>query len=151
MQGSTWINFFRRIPVNLHDSLALTVTTGAEIVLQGIIKLDDDFAIMRGRLSGTTEGARVVVIPYSMMVSIAFNRRMTDAEVQQVFGEAGPMAAPIPLAPAGAEPSPKEEQPEEPATVAPAVAPAAQAMPSKTMLLAKLRARLAEGGGQGGR
>lgn len=149
MQGSTWISFFQRIPVNLHDCLALTVSTGAEIVLQNIIKLEVDFAIVRGRLAGTMEGARVVVIPYGMMVSIAFNRKLSDADIQQIFGEAGPMAAAVELTPAGAETPQPAEEPEEPAPTAPV--PTAAAMPSKTMLLAKLRQRLAEGGGQGGR
>lgn len=148
MQGTSWIEFFRRVPVNLHDCLALTVTTGAEIVIQRIIKLEDDFAIMRGRMAGTQDGGRVVVIPYTQLVSVALNRRMTDAEVQAVFGASTPMAAAIDLAAVADAPAAEEAPAEEPgaAEEEPAeAAPARSAMPSKSVLLAKLRARLAGG------
>lgn len=154
MQGTTWISFFRRVPVNLHDCMAITMTTGAEIVLQSVVKLDVDFAILRGRMAGTTDGARVTIIPYNMMVSVAFNRRMTDAEVQKVFGAGGPMAAAMELGTAGGEAAaseaapeatPPEPEPAPPPAPPPVKPPVGGPMPSKTMLLAKLRARLAEG------
>jgi hypothetical protein len=157
MQGTSWISFFRRIPVNLHDCLALTVTTGAEIVLQRIVKLEDDFAIVRGRMAGTQDGGRVVVLPYALLVSVAFNRRMTDVEVQAIFGEATPMAAPIDLSAVAdaaiAEPAP-EETPAEDAAVEEEARPTPAKppiMPSKSVLLAKLRARLADGNNQHGK
>jgi hypothetical protein len=159
MQGNSWIAFFRRVPVNLHDSLAITVTTGSEIVIQSIVRLDEDFAIFRGRLAGTQDNGRIVILPYTQLVSVAFNRHLKDADVEVIFGAATPMAAPIELsigdAPLGHEEKPTEEPvAEEPvATRAPAATPAPvrPAMPSKSILLAKLRARLADGGGSGSR
>jgi hypothetical protein len=162
MQGTNWVQFFSRIPVNLHDCLALTMSTGAEIVLQRIVKLDEDFAVVRGRMAGTQDGGRVVVIPYNMMVSVAFNRRMMDKEVYAIFGPPGQMAAAMEFSPAD-DPDAARKPTEEPETEAPTVsAPAAPvnppapappplAMPSKTILLAKLRARLAENHGQIGK
>lgn len=152
MQATNWINFFRRIPLNLHDSVALTMMSGAEIVLQTLIKIDADFLVVRGRMAGTTDLARVVVVPYSMLLTVAFNRRMSDAEAKQIFAGGGvPLAAeePAPAVDEAAAPAAEEpaaEEPKVPAETAPVNAPAPPpAMPSKSLLLAKLRARLAEG------
>lgn len=157
MQGTSWIAFFRRVPVNLHDSLALTVTTGSEIVIQSIVRLDDDFAIFRGRLAGTQDNGRVVIVPYTQLVSVAFNRHLKDADIEAIFGASTPMAAAIELTNAADEPLGHEETaPAEPAAAEPtappppAVSPPVRpSMPSKSILLAKLRARLADGGSQG--
>src|SRR3712207_5471743 len=98
MQGNTWIELFRRIPANLHDSLALTLTNGMEIVIQRILKLDPDFAVLRGRMAGTQDQGRVVIVPYHQFLSIAFGKRMTDPEVVAIFGKSQTtFAAPIEL------------------------------------------------------
>jgi len=155
MQSTSWIDLFRRLPSNLHDALALTVTTGAEIIIQGIVKLEPDFAILRGRMAGTQDNGRVVILPYSQLVSVAFQRHLKDNDIQTIFGASGPMAPPIELS-NGSEPlaAATEQEPEEasvPGDEAPVNPVPRPSMPSKSILLAKLRARLAEGNGAGGR
>ena len=162
MQGPSWISLFERIPTTLHDTLAITLATGAEILMQSMLRLESDFAILRGRMSGSTDAGRVLIIPYDQIVNLAFTKRMLEPEVQAVFGKT--LESPTALngtAPAGAEaavaagPSPVEVP--RPAGVAPTsvsrtTAPAAAAgtgqppPPSKSILLARLRARLAEQG-----
>ena len=60
MQGASWIALFERIPAKLHDTLALTLVTGAEIIMQSLLRLESDFAIMRGRMAGSTDAGRVI-------------------------------------------------------------------------------------------
>ena len=59
MQGPSWIALFERIPVKLHDQLALTLSTGAEILMQSVLRLESDFTIIRGRMSGSTDAGRI--------------------------------------------------------------------------------------------
>jgi hypothetical protein len=149
MQGTSWINFFRRIPENVQDTLALTVTTGGEIIVQRLVKLDPEFVVLRGRMAGSLDPGRLVVLPYGQLVTVAFTRRMSDADAEAIFGAATPGAAPIALSPAG------EGSGDVPGELAAEDADAdgeeangsaaKPAMPSKSILLAKLRARLAEG------
>src|SRR4051794_19517135 len=154
MLGNTWINLFRRIPANLHDNLALTLTNGMEIVIQRILKLDSDFAILRGRMAGTQDQGRVVVVPYQQFLSVAFTKRMTDPEALAIFGNSTTtFAEAIVLSGANDPDAPLTDgasEPEAEDTVndgAPEVnAPARPEMPSKSILLAKLRARLTEQG-----
>jgi hypothetical protein len=152
MQGTSWITLFRRIPANLHDGLILSLTTGSEVVVQRFIKLDPDVMLLRGRMAGTQDSGRVVILPYSYLVAINFTRRIGDAEVETIFGKnTQPFAANITLSPAGEE----DEKPEmadlehEPALAnghAEAAPGVRAALPSKAELLAKLRARLGDAG-----
>jgi hypothetical protein len=147
MQGSAWIALLRRIPADLHNSLALGLVTGDEVVVQQLIRLEEDFVIVRGRMSGSTAEGRVMAVPYAHMTLVALNKRMSEPEVQKLFGKG------LPTAPLVVEDGPEETRaPAEPmpAAVEPAVAAPAEAArpkpvpPSKSMLLARLRERLAE-------
>lgn len=156
MQGDAWIALFHRIPLNLHDGLILSLTTGAEIVLQKFVKLEADYAILRGRMAGTQDNGRVVILPYSNIVTINVTRRLLEAEIDAIFGKEGQaFAASVPLTvAASAESSGGGDTPLDTADVvaeaANAAAPPKPAMPSKTALLAKLRARLNETNRAGG-
>jgi hypothetical protein len=168
MQGTAWVGLFRRIPASLHDCLVVMTTTGQEIVLQRIIRLERDFLVALGRLSGSTDQAKVLVLPFDQMTYLSFGKKLTDEELQGALGNAD-------LAVANAAASevtetPAEEivdMPREPAFASEAAAPTPQpaagaaaatpqpaagapakpvpkkAPPSKTVLLARLRERLA--------
>ena len=143
-----WIAMFRRIPADLQDGLSLGLTTGMEIVVLKIIKLEPDFLILRGRVSGTQDEGRIVFIPYGELTYVAIKRELKDAEVETLFGAgAGPAAIDLPPAPAdAAEPQPAAEEAtvsEAESAVNPAKKPAAV---SRSALLAKVRDRLKESG-----
>lgn len=87
MQSNSWVSLFRRIPVNLHNTLAVSVITGSEIVLQDILRIEAEFLIVRGRLAGTNDTGRVVILPYANIINLSFTKRMTEQEVQGVFGQ----------------------------------------------------------------
>jgi hypothetical protein len=149
MQGAGWIELFRRIPENLHDSIALGLSTGNEMVVQNLLRLDEQFMVMRARVAGSNDGGRVVILPYGYIVSIAFNRKMSVDEVQEVFGESQ-FANAVWSNEDGAPPPEKPAAPANGAAAAPAPAAAAAATPakpgtlSKSILLARLRERLAD-------
>ena len=88
MLGPSWINLLGKIPVTLQDSVALTlVFTGAEILMQSVLRLESDFAIIRGRMSGSTDAGRVIILPYDQLVNLAFTKRMLEPEVVAIFGQ----------------------------------------------------------------
>ncbi len=158
MQASdSWIAMFRRIPSNLHDTLSLGLTTGSEIVVQKIIRLEPDFMIIRGRVAGTQDSGRIVMIPYAELTYVAIQRFLKDPEVEAIFGkgerwavaemvlsstEGAPLGDPIEETPAAEVASVDEPPP----VVNPAKKPETT---SKTALLAKLRDRLKDGGSAG--
>jgi hypothetical protein len=167
MQSADWIDLFRRIPESHHDSLMLTTTIGTEIVLQRLIRLEGDFLIAQGRMAGSTDQGKMLVLPYDKLTYLAFNKKMTDAEMSVVLGGPGSAVqfsqAQVPVANANGQATPEAEMetpaPEPPKSTqeAPAAAVAENphssraALPSKTMLLARLRQRLAGETGKPGK
>jgi hypothetical protein len=144
--NQAWIAMFRRIPADLEDTLALGLTTGAEIVVQKVIKLEPDFMIVRGRVAGTQDNGRIVLVPYGELAYVAIQRFLKDPEVEAIFGKGAPASVvSLPAESARAEPSlPADDSaPKEP----PAAKPPEQV--SKAMLLAKLRDRLKDAGQAG--
>lgn len=149
--NQAWIAMFRRIPANLQDTLALGLTTQTEIVVQKIVKLDPDFMLIRGRLAGTQDAGRVMLIPYPQLAFVALIRDLKDADVEAIFGKGAPAAvADLPESAASEESKPTPAAPPEDATLS---IPAAAVNPpkkpeavSKTVLLAKLRERLKDAG-----
>lgn len=135
-----WVALFRRIPANLHGALLLGTVSGAEVLVQKIVKLESEFIIMRGRLSGTQDNC-VMMLPYGQLTFVTITRVLKDPEVEAIFGKGAPSAlADLPTPAAGEEPAAEEAAPtEEPA---PAVEPAKKPAVSKSALVAKLRDRL---------
>ena len=157
MQGSGWIGLFKQIPSNLHDALALGLSTGIEIVVQQLLRLDDEFMVLRGRTAGSNDGGRIIILPYGHLVSIAFNRRMMATEVEQIFGPSQFEAPKKSEYDDGDEPL--TEQAESPPADKPADKPSDKKTPlpnggkkpgdpqkiSRSILLARLRERLQQG------
>jgi len=181
MQGSAWLAVLGRIPALKHDCLVIVTTTGAEIVLREIVRVENDFMILRGRMAGSTDDGRVIILPFDQVTYFAFNKLLPEPEIQAMFGKSAPTvqwtnvqapaaetAAPLPAPPEPAVPefaAPPEahaptadaqgadaprsagDGPAAPAAVDGKAAPK-PAHPSKSLLLARLRARLAnEDGG----
>jgi hypothetical protein len=159
MQSADWIDLFRRIPPSQHDCLMLTTTIGTEIVLQRLIRLEQDFLIAQGRMAGSTDQGKMLMLPYDKLTYIAFNKKMTDAEMHQVLGSStasaefaatqantnGEMAPEVEMepAPSGLETHPPPVAPPPPPPPPPTGNPSRALPPSKTVLLARLRQRLA--------
>jgi hypothetical protein len=157
MESGVWIAFFRRIPSSQHDALTLTTTIGTEIILQRFVRLERDFMIVKGRQSGSQDQAQVHVLPYNQIALVTFTKKMTDGEIQEAVGSpgaAGQLAEPddFALPQAANEPAAAEAAPAppvaEPTNAGPPAASAKTALPSKSVLLARLRQRLAAEGGK---
>jgi len=92
MQGSGWLSVLGRIPVQKHDCLVIVTTTGAEIVLREIVRVENDFVILRGRMAGSTDEGRVIILPFDQVAYFAFNKLLPEAEMQAMFGKSATSA-----------------------------------------------------------
>jgi len=104
MQGAGWIDLIRRIPAKMRDSLCFATVNGSEIMSQDILRLDREFVLMRGRMAGSQEVGKIIILPYDQIVNIAVNRILKDEDVQNIFGKASPL--PVPVEAAVADPDP---------------------------------------------
>jgi len=93
MQGPAWIALFRRIPPELHEVFALVLTTGVEILLSSIIRLERDFAVIRGRMSGSMDAGRIIIVPFDQINFLAINKKVTEPDAAAIFDK--PIQPPV--------------------------------------------------------
>jgi hypothetical protein len=101
MLARTWIALFRHIPPDHHPRFSLVTVNGTEISIQLILRLEADFAIIKGRLSGSQEAGRVFFIPYSSIDTFSFTSPVRETDVNDLFGTLTfdePVAEPEPAA-----------------------------------------------------
>ncbi len=91
-------------PPALRENLSLTTSTGAEIALQNIVRADRDYLVIRGRVTGTTEGHGLFIIPFDRLSHLSFPKSVNEAEVRALFEQAGQVPAIAPSA-TGLEPT----------------------------------------------
>ena len=92
MQSRAWIKLFQRIPPESHEILALLTSSGTEISIQTVLRLEEDFVLIKGRLSGTTDGGRVFFIPYDQIDYLGVTKEMRESEIGALLGEAPSLA-----------------------------------------------------------
>jgi hypothetical protein len=153
MQGRTWIKLLQRIPPEQHDTLAITTTTGTEISIQTVFRMEDDLMIIRGRMSGTTDLGRVFFIPYDQINYLTITREVRETEIRALLGDAPKLApavqrildtpSPSQLEIEEAQPAPPPAPVPEaaPTTPVPVKAGANLSIPRRSGLIARLRAR----------
>jgi hypothetical protein len=93
MQNHDWIELFRLIPAEQHNTLVLTTLSGVDLSVDVIIRSELNYVVFRGRVCGNTDEGRVFFLPYRQIDFLQINRQVKEAEVRELFG------------------SPEEEQP----------------------------------------
>lgn len=148
MQAAAWVELLRRIPADQYDKLMLVVGNGLNINLQGVLRTEGDYLVIRGRLSASTEGGRVFFVPYDQIGLIGYREAVPEAEIAALFGS--PAATDTKRSSLEATPVPSEAagdsgQPDTP-PVLPRPTPTPTLTPAKSALLERLRrARLGQG------
>src|SRR5438128_12458692 len=92
MQSRTWIKLLQRIPADKHEMLAITTSSGTEVSIQMVLRLEEDFVLIKGRLSGTTDLGRVFFIPYDQINFLGVTKEVRESEISALLGEAPKMA-----------------------------------------------------------
>jgi hypothetical protein len=158
MNGSAWIPLLRRIPADQVEKLCLVTTTGTELSLQSIVRMEEEFLVVRARISGSSDTGRAFFIPYDQVNFLGFTKSVREEEVQALFdgpGQYVPVARVVPdlpgmdHQPAHVPPEATPVQPPPPAAPPPTPAADARPLPTKSKVLANLRARLKSGPGSG--
>jgi hypothetical protein len=74
MHASGWIDLVRTIPSELHASLTFLMQNHAEINSQNVVRLVEQFIVLRGRLAGSTDGGMIFFLPYDQITAISVNK-----------------------------------------------------------------------------
>jgi hypothetical protein len=167
MFDALWPHIIQRIPEAHQHALAVVTTTGTELVVQQIFKLEREFMVVRARTAGTMDTGRVIIVAYSQIDYLAFNNKLGEAEVADMFNEPFPEVTPAATSKSSSRPTLAPPTPKPATAISTAASSAmiaastastplpattdsgdgAAAKPgqiSKSVLLARLRERLAE-------
>src|SRR5947209_19917615 len=96
MQSAAWAELLRLIPPALRENLSLTTSTGAEIALQNIVRADRDYIVIKGRVTGTTDGIGLFIIPFDRLSHLTFQKSVSEADVRALFEGMGQSPAVAP-------------------------------------------------------
>jgi hypothetical protein len=136
MQSSSWIDMLRRFPPELQDILILRTSSGMEVNIQEIIRMEGDYLVIRGRPVGSTDAGQPFFVPYDQINYVRLNRALKIPELLALYGEppaaAAAAAAPAPEVAAATAPEaglPPAEESAVPAPEAPTAAPAPAPVP----------------------
>jgi hypothetical protein len=133
MHDAAWVKLLRHIPASEQSNLLVVTTSGREIAIQGLLRIDPECVALRGRLAGSTDAGRIFFVPYSQIDYFGFQQPLKEAEFHELFGNLESLSA---------EPPPAAPQPAEPVLPAPAqLTPARAPGAIKSVVLEKFRAR----------
>lgn len=87
MQSDLWIDLLRKIPTEYQDKLVLVSSVGLEISLQSVLRTEEHYVVLRGRLAGTNEVGRIFFVPYDQINFLGIQKVVKASEVHAMFGE----------------------------------------------------------------
>jgi hypothetical protein len=147
MLNDMWAWLLRRVPVEQHNQLMIVTSSGIEIAVQTLLRVEADFIAIKGRLAGSQDAGRVFFIPYANIDYFGFQRDVRETEFDDMFGT-GSLSVPVTAdalavdAVAAAPPAPVLPSP---ATEVPVAASVSQKtpLPLKSEVLERFRSRIA--------
>ena len=93
MKDNDWIELIRLIPEDQQNKLVLTTMTGIDLNVEIILRLEENYVVFRGRISGITDEGRVFFVPYRQIDYMQVNRQVKEAEIHQMYGDEPPAEA----------------------------------------------------------
>lgn len=87
MTVEQYIKLFKSLPEAETEMLMIAMNNGMEIAVQRIMRYEDHYMLVRGRLGGTEEGELIFLVDYCNITFVYFLRPIADARVQEIFGE----------------------------------------------------------------
>ncbi|MCX7664987.1 MAG: hypothetical protein N2112_05525 [Gemmataceae bacterium] len=86
MTNQEWIELFKRVPPEDLTSLVVVLKSRAEITVDTIVKFEPNYAIIRGRLAGTTDEGRGFIIPYDQLEYFRIEQFTKTSQLEKYGG-----------------------------------------------------------------
>ena len=87
MTTSAWLQLLPNLPQSWKDSLVVKTISGTELSVQSIVRIDESFIVIRGRVAGTTEQGQVYFVPIDRIETICIQRPPKEDEMQKTLNE----------------------------------------------------------------
>ena len=86
MESGEWKALLTLIPEEHQNHLVVMTTAGTEINIQTVLRLEEKYLVLRGRLAGTTDMGRIFFLPLDRLDYLAFQRALTEEEILAILG-----------------------------------------------------------------
>jgi hypothetical protein len=140
MQGHVWYRLLRHVPAEHHHQLMLVTVAGTEIAFQSILRIEEEFLVIKGRLAGSQDAGRVFFMPFRSIDYLGFQNAMREEEFEALFGNLTFVDSQTP--PPLAQPEPEPEAAAEPEASQAPVGPSNKTpLPIKSAVLERFRSR----------
>jgi len=104
MTTSSWLQLLPKLPQSWKETLVVKTVNGTELSVQAIIRVDESFLVVRGRVAGTTEQGQVYFVPIEKLETICIQKQPKDDEMKQTLVEIfGPVVIDVPKLPVNPE------------------------------------------------
>ena len=123
MTAVDWMDMLRLVPEAERTKLVIVLVNGTELCVDTIVRYEESFVVMRGRVGGQVEEARGFFVPYDQMLYLRLDRVMRVEELQAyVTGPGAAQVVETPLPPPAEVPLVPAEQAAPPMPTDPATA-----------------------------
>jgi hypothetical protein len=90
MHPSGWISLVQTVPPEFHDNLSVFLLNGVELSVQAILRMEEQFVVLRGRVMGSTDAGLVYFVPYEQITCLGYSKTVKE-EVVQAWFQDGPI------------------------------------------------------------
>ena len=86
MDNLAWVAILQAIPADKMNQFTIVISGNTEITLQSVLRFDRDFAVFKGRLSGSQDAGRVFFVPYHHIIELGTLYPIKDEDYEAIFG-----------------------------------------------------------------
>jgi hypothetical protein len=86
MHSSAWAAVFRHIPAEQQNEFSVVTAAGTEISVASLLRVEEDFVVIKGRLSGSQDAGRVFFLPYANIDYLGYTNPVKDEDFEALFG-----------------------------------------------------------------
>jgi hypothetical protein len=105
MDNLAWVAILQAIPAEKMNQFTIVISGNTEITLQSVLRFEREFAVLKGRLSGSQDAGRVFFVPYVHMINLGTLYPIKDEEYEAIFGNLTIPTSPLRLSTVAVAPS----------------------------------------------
>jgi hypothetical protein len=87
MRREDFVNLFERLPIEEHARTQIVMRANVNISVDTLIRLEEAYAVIRGREAGNQDEGRAFFVPYDEVSCIKLERVVQSVELERWFSD----------------------------------------------------------------
>jgi len=148
MNHSRWADLLRLVYARQRHNMMVMTSGPLEIAIQDILRMEEEYLVIRGRMAGTNNDGRIFFVPYDQLIYVGLQKPVKPGDVVALYDSTLPVEIQPVAESAEAAVEPETDPADEPNPAAPPGTPhgtTPTASPKRAELLERIRARKQNG------